>query len=102
MRAKLLVCHSSLKLILCCSSAQLKFALKTSVKRNGSYLLFFPSPLNDISSIADRNLPSVFSLYNIILCLNNLQGEIQPDVDSVPSGKYSYIFLSKLLFWDLV
>jgi len=66
----------------------------------GVICFFFP--LNDISSVADRNLPFVFRLHNIILCLNNLQGEIQPDVALVPSGKDSYILLSKLLFRGLI
>lgn len=58
--------------------------------------------LSDISSVTGRILPFVFSLYNITLCLNNLEGEIQPDAASIPSGKYSYIFLNKLVFRGVI
>lgn len=63
---------------------------------------FFFFYLSDISSVTGRILPFVFSLYNIILCLNNLEGEIQPDAASIPSGKYSYIFLNKLVFRGVI
>lgn len=62
-----------------------------------SYVAFF-FPLNDISLVAGRILPFVFTLYNVILCLSNLEGENQPDTTSVSCGKYGYIFLSKLVF----